>query len=73
MDKARYLVIDYGDSKFFPYVIDEVGERDVAQAKKDWDDDEGIVIARVIWQSKGKQEPVVIPVPEGECLDNILK
>ena len=73
MGSGRYLVIDNGDSKYAPYVIEEVGERDVIQAKKDWQDEPNILIARVIWESKAEVTPVTYATPEGEGLDGYLK
>lgn len=73
MSNGRYLVIDNGDSKYAPYVIEEIDERDVITAKKDWQDEPNIVIARVIWESESEVIPVVHATPEGECLDDYLK
>ena len=73
MGSGRYLVIDNGDSKYAPYVIEELEERDVIQAKKDWQDEPNIVIARVIWESKPEVTPETYATPEGECLDGYLK
>ena len=73
MGSGRYLIIDSGDSKYAPYVLAELEERDVIQAKKDWKDEPNIVIARVIWESKAEVTPVTYATPEGECLDGYLK
>lgn len=73
MGSGRYLIIDSGDSKYAPYVIEEVEERDVIKAKKDWQDEPNIVIARVIWESKAEVTPVTYATPGGECLDGYLK
>ena len=67
MGSGRYLVIDDYD------VLAELEERDVIQAKKDWQDEPNIVIARVIWESKSEVTPVTYATPEGECLDGYLK
>ena len=73
MSNGRYFVIDAGDAKYAPYVIEEVEERDVVQAKKDWQDEPNIVIARIIWESESEVTPVTYAAPEGECLDDYLK
>lgn len=67
MGSGRYLVVDDYD------VLAELEERDVIQAKKDWQDEPNIVIARVIWESKAEVTPVTYATPEGECLDGYLK
>ena len=67
MGSGRYLVVDDYD------VLAELEERDVIQAKKDWQDEPNIVIARVIWESKAEATPVIYATPEGECLDGYLK
>lgn len=73
MSRSRYLIIDSGDSKYAPYVIEEIEERDIITAKKDWQDEPNIVIARVIWESKAEVTHVTYATPEGECLDGYLK
>ena len=73
MGSGRYLIIDSGDSKYAPYVIEEIEERDVIQAKKEWQDEPNIVIARIIWESESEVTPVTYTTPEGECLDGYLK
>ena len=67
MGSGRYLVVDDYD------VLAELEERDVIQAKKDWQDEPNIVIARVIWESKPEVTPETYATPEGECLDGYLK
>ena len=67
MGSGRYLVVDDYD------VLAELEERDVIQAKKDWQDEPNIMIARVIWESKAEATPVNYTTPEGECLDGYLK
>lgn len=73
MGSGRYLIVDSGDSEYAPYVIEEIEERNVIQAKKDWQDEPNIVIARVIWESKAEVKSTTYATPEGECLDGYLK
>ena len=67
MGSGRYLIVDDYD------VLAELEERDVIQAKKDWQDEPNIMIARVIWESKSEVTPVTYATPEGESVDDYLK
>ena len=42
------------------------------ELKEEYADEPDALIAKVIWKSEASNEPIVYPVPEGECLDGLL-
>ena len=74
MKPATFLVIDTSDTKYAPYVIEYLDEREMLRAKEEYKDEPDIQIARLIWESNDAAPvTVVYAKPEGECLDNILE
>lgn len=73
MKPATFLVIDTSDTKYAPYVIEYVDEKDLLRAKEEYKDEPDIQIARLIWESNTAPVTIVYAKPEGECLDNILE
>ena len=74
MKPATFLVIDTSDTKYAPYVIEYVDEKDLLQVKEEYKNEPDIQIARLIWESNNAVSiPIVYAKPEGECLDNILE
>lgn len=74
MKPATFLVIDTSDTKYAPYVIEYVDEKDLLQVKEEYKNEPDIQIARLIWESnKSVSVPIIYAKPEGECLDNILE
>lgn len=74
MKPATFLVIDTSDTKYAPYVIEYLDEKDLFDAKEEYKNEPDIQIARLIWESN-KSVPVTIVYakPEGECLDKFLE
>lgn len=76
MKPATFLVIDTSDAKYAPYVIEYLDEKDLLRAKREYEREPDIQIARLIWESDVStlpKAPVVYPQPEGICLDDKLK
>lgn len=42
------------------------------ELKEEYVGEPDTLIAKVIWKSEASHEPIVYPVPEGECLDGLL-
>lgn len=42
------------------------------ELKEEYVNEPDALIAKVIWKSEASNEPIVYPVPEGECLDGLL-
>lgn len=74
MKPATFLVIDTSDTKYAPYVIEYLDERELLRAKEEYKNEPDIQIARLIWESNDSVPvTVVYAKPEGECLDNVLE
>lgn len=76
MKPATFLVIDTSDARYAPYVMEYLDEKDLLKAKKEYENEPDIQIARLIWESDAKtvhKAPIVYAQPEGECLDKFLE
>lgn len=66
--KETYLALDISEDD----VVFLEESESFFELKKTYEEEPDVLIARVIWKSEASHEPIVYPVPEGECLDGLL-
>lgn len=66
--KETYLALDISEDDVV--FLEESGS--FFELKKTYGEEPDVLIAKVIWKSEASNEPIVYPVPEGECLDGLL-
>lgn len=66
--KETYLALAIDENELL-FLEESDSFRDL---KKDYVNEPDTLIAKIIWKSEASYEPIVYPVPEGECLDGLL-